>query len=497
MRFYTKPDNAHQLCCDNHSNGHMNTFNISRLGLPAIVSLTLLLAACGGGGSGGNQEAAADGQNVMVSELDSTPIAEQENAFDGNITECSIADQNQRVNANMMDYYLFYDQVPTVNLEDYDAPETLIRDLRVLPFDRFSFVTDAAQAIETVEAGRNYGAGFNLRFDAAGNARVIFVDPNGPAAAAGFKRGDIIVSIGGIAVDELTASTFEELLGPRENPNQVAWEIIDGASGDAFTLTLAATEHDLSTVVFLDSFTHPQYDGEIGYLVFTQFIETSDVELDRAFQDLADRGVTDLIVDLRYNPGGRTRIARKLASLISSPATDGELLIQYRLNDRYEEFNFERIFEPEENALGLESVVFITTGSTASSSEIVINSLRPYIDVRLVGGTTTGKPYISSPRDFCGKRMNALEGEGFNANNQSVFGGIPADCQAADDISVDFGLNNGELEPMLLAAADSIVFGTCEIPIVASASEEATRAANKQTELSYQPPYTAEELFDF
>lgn len=197
---------------------------------------------------------------------------------------------------------------------------------------------------------------------------------------------------------------------------------------------------------------------------------------------------------MRYNGGGRTRIARKLASLIASPATDGELLIEYRLNDKYSEFNFERIFEPEANALGLQSVVFITSGSTASSSEIVINSLKPYINVRTVGTTTVGKSYISAPRDFCGKRMNALEGEGFNANGVSVYGGIAADCYAQDDTSVDWGIVGDNPEPMLLAAADSIVFGTCN---AAPSTTLASRAAGKQSELSYQPQQTAEETVEF
>ena len=456
----------------------------------ACFALTALLAACGGGG-GGNPEG-DDGQNVVVSEQDSSESPSSD------FEECSVAEQNRRVNFNMLDYYLWYDQVPAINLDDYDSPEALIRDLRVLPFDVFSFVTDAAQAIETVEAGRNYDVGYRFRFDAAGDARILFVDPNGPAAAAGFKRGDIILSIGGVAIDELAIDTYLELIGPRENPNLVTWEIIDGASGDEFSLTMAAAEYDIATVLYRTYYTHPEYDGRIGYLVFSQFIETSDDELDLAFEYFLENNVTDLIVDLRYNPGGRTRIARKLASLISSPATDGELLIEYRLNDKYEQFNFERIFEPEENALGLDAVVFITTGSTASSSEIVINSLRPYIDVRLVGGTTTGKPYISAPRDFCGKRMNALEGEGFNADNVSVFGGIPADCVAHDDISVDFGQNSsGELEPMLLAAADSIVFGACETPALIAASKDSARNTTKKSELTYQPRQTAEEVFDF
>ena len=469
---------------------------ITRTRILATGSLLLALtvSACGGGGGSNDDNDSEVGPQIeTITTIDGEgPIT----TIDGEteVVECSVEDQNRRVDFNMRDYYLWYDQVPQVDLADYDAPESLIRDLRVQPYDQFSFVTDQAESVETVEQGKNYALGYNFRYDAAGDARVIMVDPNGPAFAAGLKRGDILVSLEGIQVDDLTQSIFDDLIGPRENPNTVELGIIEGATGERATLSLAAAEFDIASVLLDTYYTNTSYDGKIGYIIFTRFIETSDVELDAAFARLREENVTDLIVDLRYNGGGRTRIARKLASLIASPATDGELLIEYRLNDKYEEFNFERIFEPEANALGLQSVVFITSGSTASSSEIVINSLKPYINVRTVGTTTVGKPYITAPRDFCGKRMNALEGEGFNANGVSVYGGIEADCFAQDDTSVDWGIVGDNPEPMLLAAADSIVFGTCN---TAPNTTLAARAAGKQSELSYQPLQTAEETVEF
>lgn len=461
-----------------------------------ILSVTLTLAACGGGGGGGTND---DDDSEVGTQTDSTTtVSDAEidslTTADSDIVECSVEDQNRRVDFNMRDYYLWYDQVPLVNLADYDAPEVLIRDLRVQPYDQFSFVTDLAESIETVDQGRNYGLGYRFKFDAARDARVLFVDPNSPAYATGLKRGDILVSIGGVAFNELTQSQFDDLIGPREAPNTVEFEIIDGTTGEPTTLSMAAAEFDIATVLLDTYYTHPSYDGKIGYLVFSQFIETSDVELDNAFTRLGDEEVTDLVVDLRYNPGGRVRIAQKLASLIAGPGTDGELLVEYRQNDKYQANDFAVNFEPEANALGLQSVVFITTGSTASSSEIVINSLKPFINVRTIGSATIGKPYFSSPRDFCGIRMNALQGEIFNANGVSVVGGIPADCFAQDDISFDWGIVGDNPEPMLLAAADSIVFGSCE---TAPSTTLASRAQEMQTEMSYQPQHSAEETVEF
>jgi len=474
-----------------------------KLLITGICGLSILLSSCGG--SGGTTEPPDDDSDVLITEVDTDGDNDGDNDpdgdgdsdadNDGDVVECSIEDQNQRVYDNMKDYYLFYDQVPQVNLADYDSPETLIRDLRVLPYDRFSFVSDASQDIETIEQGKNYGVGYNFMYDSNNDARIIFVDPRGPAYDAGFKRGDIILAIGGIPVDELTRATYDNLLGPREDPNSVVWSIIDGETNEQMDLTLVPELYDITTVVYLNTFVNPSFDGKTGYMVFTQFIETSDAELDNAFRYFKENEVTNLVVDLRYNRGGRTRIARKLASLIASPITDDELLIEYRFNDKYEDVNFARYFEPERNALGLESVHFITTGSTASSSEIVINSLSPYVDVLTIGGTTTGKPYISSGRDFCGKRMNALEAEGFNADDNSVYGGIPATCAATDDPSQNFGINNGVVESMLLEALDNVVFGTCTQPTL-SLAEERTANKVKTSELSYQPNSLAEENFN-
>jgi len=114
-------------------------------------------------------------------------------------------------------------------------------------------------------------------------------------------------------------------------------------------------------------------------------------------------------------------------------------------------------------------VVILTTPSTASASEIVINALKPYIEVITVGGTTSGKPFISTARSFCGLSMNAMEAEGFNAAGVSVNQGIAADCFATDDLSQDFGLAGGNLEGLAQAGADYLVFGRCDGAAIASA----------------------------
>lgn len=377
--------------------------------------------------------------------------------------DCSVPSQNRWVDRQMRDYYLFYDQVPGLNLDSYNSPEALIADLRVAEFDSFSSIRDTAVVNQLFNEGTAFGMGFRLLRDADGLPRIARVYENSPMGLANIKRSDIVVSINGIPWDNIDSSRYHELVGTTDNPQPTTWVFRDSATNDTRQVELTQSRYNLNTVVYAQTINYPGYNGKIGYLVFESFLSPSEAELDRVLDEFMRDGVTDLILDMRYNGGGLTRIARKLMSQIAGPDTDGELLIEYQHNDRYQAFNFERNFEPQSINLDLKRLVVITTGSTASASEIVINSLRPYIDVVTVGTRTTGKPYISFSRDFCGKSISAMSAQGVNASGVSVFGGIAADCVASDDLTRDFGVSDGSIEGLVRSAAEYLVFGRCDV----------------------------------
>ena len=255
----------------------------------------------------------------------------------------------------------------------------------------------------------------------------------------------------------------------------------DSDTGEARSVELTSAVYTVNTVLHSQVITHPQYDGGIGYLVFEQFLSPSEAELDRVLGAFQQSGINDLILDLRYNGGGLTRIARKLMSQIAGPGTDDQLLIEYQHNNKYTALNYERRFEPQSIQLDLKRLVVLTTSATASASEIVINSLRPYIDVVIVGDTTFGKPYISIGREFCGKRISAMSAQGVNANGVSVFNGLSADCSASDDVTRDFGVETGGvIEGMVKSGADYLVFGTCNSPVL-------TKRSIAQSEPAFDP----------
>jgi len=290
--------------------------------------------------------------------------------------DCSVAALNQWVDDNMRDYYLYYDQVPVLDLNAYDSPEELIVDLRVDPPDEFSNVRDADRQAQQFDEGVQFGFGFRSSSDSDGQPRLALVLRDSPMDLAGAERGDILVSANGIPWTDLTDEQFEDIF--RDADETVAVEfVLRGGDGTDRTINVAPAEFPLFAVQF---FTVQEVDGvRIGYIFFLSFIEPARGELDEVMQDLASQDIDELVLDMRYNGGGRTSIAYKLASQIAGNNFAGQPLYQLLFNDKYADLNTEVPFFSELFTLDLPRVVVLAQRFTASSSEIVINGLRPHM----------------------------------------------------------------------------------------------------------------------
>ncbi|MEM7256040.1 MAG: S41 family peptidase [Pseudomonadota bacterium] len=392
--------------------------------------------------------------------------------------DCSIESINRWVYRNMKDYYLYADQVPTVNTDTYATPAELISELRFEELDPFSGISNAERREAFFNTGLSYGFGYNWRYDANNNARVTYVFANSSFGRANIKRGDIIVAVEGELWNDMTRERYLELVGNKDNPRTTNWTFIDSDTQSTKDVLLTYGEYTADTVLYTNIYTNDSFDGKVGYIVFNEFLATSEAELDSAIARLSRQGATELILDLRYNPGGYTYIARKLASQIGGETLQGKALVRYEHNSKYSNVDYQRNFEAATPTLNLNKVVILTTSSTASSSELLINALRPYVEVVTIGGSTRGKPFISSSRNYCGLSLNAMEAQGVNANGVSVAGGIPADCYATDDPTRPFGIQNGEPEGMLNAALDYYHYGTCDVgPAIAKRSIQSGNTA--------------------
>ena len=376
--------------------------------------------------------------------------------FSINVTnDCSVPSVNEWVYRNMQDYYPFADNVPVVNPADFENSRDLLNELRFNERDVFSSLTDAVAQQDFFESGADVGFGANFF-----GSRVSLVYSDSPFGRANIKRGDIILSIDDVLTADIGDGVFFELVGDRDNPNTNVWRIMDGVTGEIRDVSLTQSEFTINSVVHESVYTNDS-GAVVGYLVFTDFIETSEAELDAALTRFAQRGITELILDLRYNGGGRVSVANKLASQIGGVGLDGQVLSRIEFNSKYPERNTEDLFEAAIPSLDIDRLVVITSDGTASASELIINSLRPYMEVVLVGEATRGKSFISRAKTYCGLALNAMDSQSINANGVNVSDGIAADCFAADDVTRPFGGTGADTEGTLAAALDYSFNGVC------------------------------------
>lgn len=333
----------------------------------------------------------------------------------------------------MNDWYYWYEVMPQVDKELYNNPYQLLEAMRYLPDDHYSFVAPR-EYIENMIGGKYIGYGFAHRKDSEGNSRILYVYEDSPLYSHGVDRGYIITKINGTTLDE--NSNLSELLGANEIgvTNTIEFK---STSDSVFQLTVAKKEIHKNSVIYYDTL---DVGGTIvGHMVYDEFIEPSYTEFDETFAFFNSTGVEEMIIDLRYNPGGLTDVLTYLANLITGPSTDGELLLRYLHNNKKNAYNSNILFEQQTYSLDVNRVVFLTSRGTASSSEALINCLKPYLDVKVVGDSTYGKPvgmYVFTYSDWA---FLPIVFKIVNANGEGdYFFGIPPDYECEDDISKPF-----------------------------------------------------------
>ncbi|MGI9342242.1 MAG: S41 family peptidase [Gammaproteobacteria bacterium] len=407
----------------------------------AAGALLAALAACGGSDDGG-----------------SLPVE-----------DCTNPGQVATV-LDAMDTFYFWNDVPEqrdkyrdLDIASFADTDELLDFLRYLPdeFDRlFTNIGSIEQDTSFFGPGEFVGYGFSFSLNAAGDALDITqVFAGSPADAAGFARGISIVAVDGRTIPEIEAAEgVEEAFG--ESEVGITQQItLQSPGGQPFVVTPTKATVTIDPV--------PQHrvidvNGRmIGYIEFRAFISTAPTKLTNAFADFVAAGVTDVIVDARYNGGGLLSVAEFFASLLAGPANVGRVqsITRYNVSNRFR--NFESEFSAQSNSIDLASIVFITTNSSASATEVVINSLEPYVDIALVGADTFGKPVGQDAFDFCAQRLRLVTFENLNANQQGgFFDGLPVDCPADDDLALPLG---DAFEDSLATALGRINTGACPI----------------------------------
>jgi len=358
---------------------------------------------------------------------------------------CNKDDNNQPkktmvevLDETMAEWYLWNDKIPNLISSDYSSPNTYFEDLLVEQ-DKWSFIANLDQLMAYLTSGSYYGYGFDLKFEEGNDIpRVSLVYNESDLYDEGISRGWKLTEIDNQSINTMTVDQINTAVAGSSNTFT-----FENNEGEVKTLSLTKKEMNQNSVI-KRTIIHTENE-KVAYLVFDSFLSSSEEELNEAFDYFKAEGAEELVLDMRYNGGGSTQIAAQLASLISGNQYDGKVFSKYIHNDSKTSENFSDTFTNQASAYGFERVFIITTSATASSSELVINSLEPYMgaeDIILVGEKTHGKPvgmHVFQVPEF----NLAILPITFHLVNKDdggyFFDGIPVDFEIEDDITRDWG----------------------------------------------------------
>lgn len=362
--------------------------------------------------------------------------------------------ENKDFYAFMKDWYYWNKTIPEIDPAKFRSVYEVLEAIRNNPLDRWSYIADWQEFLAFYQESRLIGYGFGSSWDSGGSLRVAFVHNTTEIFELGVRRGWIIERINGTLVTQ--GANISQMLGANQIgvSNTLTFRKPDNTIAE---FTVAKKEVFANTVLHHQIFEYP--DRKIGYLVLQSFREPTDNELRSVFSAFSAAGVTDLILDMRYNGGGMVSVAGRLASLIAGPTRAGLPFVRFEYNDNKAGQNNTTLnLSNIENSLGLNRLVTICTRASASASELVINGLRPFINVTIVGSATYGKPMGANIFNYGNKYAFApITFKTKNANNEGdYFNGLPANIAAPDDLSRNFG---DPLESSLQAALHFLVTG--------------------------------------
>lgn len=295
----------------------------------------------------------------------------------------------------------------TAFLDSEDNPAEFFENKLQYIEDRFSFYNSDYRELTNSLAGisKSNGLEFGLvRFQDSEElfGFVRYIVPNSNASNVAIQRGDLFTGVDG---QTLTLDNYTSLLFGANDTYTL--NMADFSNGNVLTneeeVTLTKEQALSENPVFISkSF---EIAGEnIGYIMYNQFTNEYDDDLYASIVALKSAGITNLIMDLRYNPGGSVNTTRLLASMIYDTNTS-DIFLRKRYNDKLQEqFNdsqlevyfADKVNGKTINSLGFSKLYVLTSSSSASASELLINSLEPYIDVIQIGDVTRGKNEFST-----------------------------------------------------------------------------------------------------
>jgi len=371
---------------------------------------------------------------------------------------CSVTEQKQFVLDAMRFWYLWNDLLPAdVDINAYATPTDVLDALTaVQPVDQFSSIDTLEADTQFFGEGKYEGYGFSSRFVAADDLRFTRVFVDSPANTAGLARGQRILELNGRTIAEIEAA---------EGVNAV----FDTAPVDFTIREIGGAEFTVNVdvgIVTIDPV--PQYriipvagTPGVGYFELAQFISTAEPDFETVFSELSTAGVTDLIIDMRFNGGGLVSTTEILSDYLGGLVAQNLVFSKTSFNDDRASNNDQYAFGLRANSIGLSRLIVIASQGTASASEMIANGMEPHVEVAIVGDRTFGKPVGQVGLNFCDQVLRATAFSLTNADDfGDYFGGLPADCAVTDDLSIAVGADN---DPNVEAALTYFATGGCPV----------------------------------
>jgi carboxyl-terminal processing protease len=378
--------------------------------------------------------------------------------------------------------YFWNDALPTPavfsarNFADFQNELDAIKAYKIVngkQIDKYSFLDDGSLATELGGQAGDYG--FSVRYNNGNlnDLRIKYVNGGSPAAKLNVKRGQQIVKIGTRTdLNGSSNATLEFLNGAIFGNNASITMTLKNLDGTIIDVTVTRGTYPLNPILFKKVYTVGS--KKVGYLVYNSFTSNSTDSLTKAFGQFTDAGISEIIVDLRYNGGGSVSTAINLTNLIApSSANGGVMFTTYwtktmqdglatilknqkfyaKGNDgitrlySYYDYGFKPTeadgnveFFQKRGSASITRAYFIVTAGTASASELVINNLKPVMDVKLIGKKTYGKPvgFFSITIDDLDMYIPQFQTKN-SLNAGEYFDGMIVDKDALDDMDKDFG----------------------------------------------------------
>lgn len=366
------------------------------------------------------------------------------------------------------DYYWKSTIPPSKTLNYFLDPESFLSKVK--------YSSDNASHIDSIYSeSDSYGitASFEQSSsnDTIYNAVVTYVATNSPAYSAGLKRGDWIMKVGG---KDITTSNKSTILKSGSattlSLGTLSSSTVDGTTtypvtdnGSILNMSASSTVSDKPVHYYT---TISAGSKKVGYLVYSSFnagvSEAYNNELRAAFASFKANGVTDFVLDLRYNSSGDDiESARLLASMLvpSSKLGSTFLTLVHADTSKNEVLKLDNDLIGTGANLNLSSIYILTTSATARLSEVLIASLAPYMSIYTIGSTTKGLVGVTTcyTNAAFNYKFYPVTSIPVNAANETYSSAGITASKSASDTTLETLLDFGNSNETMLSTALSLI----------------------------------------